>query len=150
MKATNKIIIVIGVSSLAVLPLMAGPTVTVQVGVPVPPPVVVVPAPAVTVDIGVPDAYCWDGYEYVGVVGSGYFYLGPGDIWLPLDAPRLARWHDWERGHADWRVHAIRNERYRHDAHGHEAPLRNSHPVESHDIQHDSDHGHNKDHDHGH
>jgi hypothetical protein len=146
MNATKKIIIAIGVSSLVALPLIAGPIVTVQVPVPV----VTVTAPVPAVTVAVPDTYVWDGYEYVGVVGTGYFYLGPGDIWLPLDAPRLARWHDWESGHADWRVHAIRNERYRHDARGHEAPLSDSHAVQTHDIQHDTDHSHDKDHDHDH
>ncbi|HEY3931830.1 MAG TPA: hypothetical protein VGM58_05615 [Verrucomicrobiae bacterium] len=143
MNATKKIIIAIGMSSLAALPLLAGPIVTVQVPVPA----VTVTAPVPSVTVGVPDTYAWDGYEYVGVVGSDYFYLGPGDVWLPLDAPRLARWHDWERGHADWRVHAIRNERYRNDAHGHAVPMHDSHAVQTHDIQHDTDHSYDKDHD---
>ena len=45
--------------------------------------------------------------------------LGPGNVWLPFDSVRVARFHDWERDdHADWRDHAIRNELYRRDAHG--------------------------------
>jgi hypothetical protein len=149
MKTTKIIALSIGITTLATVAAVSGPSVTIQVGVPAPPPVVVAPAPAVTVEVGVPDTYVWDGYEYVGVVGTDYFYLGPGDVWLPLDAPRMARWHDWERGHADWRFNAIRNERYRHDAHGHEAPMRDSRPMEGHDMDH-VDHGHDKDHDHDH
>jgi hypothetical protein len=65
----------------------------------------------------VPDSYAWDGYEYVGLVGDQYFYLGPGDVWLVCDPFRLDRFHGWERGHPDWRAHAIRNDRFRKDAH---------------------------------
>ena len=114
----------------------------------VPAPVVTVPAPAVTVEV--PDSYVWDGTEYVGVVGSSFFYLGPGNVWLALDAPRLARFHDWERGHADWRTHAIRNSLYRRDAKGHEVPFHDNHDVrDSHDAHevHGDDHG-RSDHDH--
>ena len=110
------------------------------VQVPAPVVTVQVPAPpAVTVEATVPDTYVWDGNEYVGVVGTQYFYLGVGDVWLPFDSVRVARFHDWERLHADWRDHAIRNDLYRHDAHGHE--------VVRHDVGHDS---HDKDHDHDH
>lgn len=114
---------------------MSAPPVVV---VPVPPPpvptvVVPVPAPpAVSVEIGVPDSYVWDGYEYVGVVGSAYFYLGPGDVWLPCNGPRIVRFHDWERGHADWRTHVIVNERFRHDAHGREMPSHDNHREHGH------------------
>ena len=42
-----------------------------------PPPVVSIEAPGVVVAtpvvaVGVPDAYVWDGYEYVGFVGGQY------------------------------------------------------------------------------
>lgn len=87
-----------------------------------PAPVVVAPAPAVEVTVGVPDDYVWDGYEYVGVVGDQYYYLGPGNVWLVADPFRLDRFHGWERGHADWRAHAIRNDRYRADRSGHVHP----------------------------
>ena len=134
MNTTKKIAVAIGLSTIAVLPLMAGPFITVQV----PAPVVTVqapPPPAVTVE-AVPDTYVWDGYEYVGVVGTQYFYLGVGNVWLPFDSVRVARFHDWERIHADWRDHAIRNENYRNDAHGHEMPLR----APGHDDHHDPGH----------
>jgi hypothetical protein len=70
----------------------------------------------------VPEAYTWDGVEYVGLVGDQYFYLGPGNVWLVAGPDRLARFHGWEGGHPDWRSHATRNDRYRKDAHGHVQP----------------------------
>jgi len=45
----------------------------------------------------VPDTYIWDGDEYVGVVGSQYYYLGPGDVWLPFDAVRVVRFNDCQK-----------------------------------------------------
>jgi hypothetical protein len=95
-----------------------------------------VPAPAVTVTV--PDSYVWDGTEYVGVVGSQYFYLGPNNVWLTLDAPRLARFHGWERDHQDWRANAIRNTRYRGDARAHDVPSHDDHAVRD---AHGDDHG---------
>ncbi|HWF18442.1 MAG TPA: hypothetical protein VG754_04210, partial [Verrucomicrobiae bacterium] len=64
-----------------------------------PPPIVVAPAPGpVVVEAPmVPDAYVWDGFEYVGFVGNQCFYLGPGNIWLVCDPFRLDRFHGWER-----------------------------------------------------
>jgi hypothetical protein len=70
----------------------------------------------------VPETYVWDGVEYVGVVGDQYFYLGPGDVWLVCEPFRMERFHGWERDHRDWREHAIRNDRFRRDARGHEQP----------------------------
>lgn len=74
------------------------------------PPVVEVAAPQVEVSVGVPDAYTWDGVEYVGVVGGQYMYLGAGGGWLVCDSVRLDRFHGWERVHPDWRRTATRNE----------------------------------------
>jgi hypothetical protein len=121
MKTRTKVVIAMGISSLATLKLMSGPSVGITVQVPVPPP------PSITVEVGVPDAYVWDGDEYVGVIGSQYYYLGPDKVWLVCDPPRLARFHDWERGHVDWREHAIRNEKFRRDAHGHDHPWHEDH-----------------------
>lgn len=142
MKTKTLKIAVIGISALAAISSMA--QVGVQINVPVP--TVTVQTPAVTVQ-AVPDSYVWDGTEYVGVIGSTYYYLGPGDVWITMDAPRLARFHDWEHGHPDWRTHAIRNEKYRRDAKGHEVPLRDEHAApathdlrDSHDT-HTADHG---------
>jgi hypothetical protein len=143
-------IAVVGISTLAATSSM-GQRVGVQINVPAP--VITVPAPAVTVQTpavtvqAVPDSYAWDGTEYVGVVGTSYFYLGAGDVWLPLDGPRLTRFNGWARDHGDWRSHMVRNEKYRHDAKGHEVPLRDDHAVPaSHDIRdsHDAhgDQGH--------
>jgi hypothetical protein len=155
MKTKRLILVVLGISTLAAVPSMAG--VGIQINVPAP--VVAVPAPVVTVQTpgvvveAVPDSYVWDGVEFVGVVGSDYFYLGPGDVWLTLDAPRLARFHDWEHGHPDWRTHAVHNDKYRHDAHGHEAPMRENRDVHDATQMHDNhdahvdDHGHDSDHD---
>ena len=83
------------------------------------PPPAVYAAPAM-----VPDSYAWDGYEYVGFVGDQYYYLGPGNVWLFCEPFRLERFHGWERGHADWRNHAIRNDRHRTDRNGHVQPRR--------------------------
>ena len=97
------------------------------------PPVVVETPPPVEVappePVYVPDGYTWDGYEYVGLVGDQYFYLGPGNVWLACEPWRLERFHGWERGHPDWRGHMTVNVRYRRDAHGHVAPR--------HDDRHD-------------
>jgi hypothetical protein len=155
----NKIALALGIGSLAALSVVAGPPVmTVQV--PAPPPVVVVapappavvvqaPAPSVTVEMAVPDVYVWDGVEFVGVVGTQYYYLGPDKLWLPFDAVRVTRFHEWEKAHADWRVNAIRNDLYRRDAHGHEFPRHDDKDRDhaSHDQGHDN---HGPDHDNGH
>lgn len=114
-----------GITGLAAA-VLAGPAINVQIGTPPPPPppVVVQPAaPAVTVAV-VPDYYVWDGEEYVGVIGDQYYYLGPNNVWLTLDAPRQTRFHEWEKSHSDWRQHEIRNTRYRRDAQGHDHPWR--------------------------
>jgi len=130
----TKIAIAIGVTTLFTLPIMARPSVIVRVGIGAPPPPAVIvqaPAPAVivqtppspvTVEVGVPDYYVWDGVEFVGVIGTDYYYLGSGNVWLICDPDRLARFHDWERGHADWRTHATVNMNFRMDANGHNHP----------------------------
>jgi len=87
-----------------------------------PPPTVVVttsPEPA-----PIPDYYVWDGYEYVGSVGDNFYYLGPGNIWITCEPFRLERFHGWERQHGGWRGHAVRNDRFRNDGHGHGQPRR--------------------------
>ena len=89
------------------------------------PVVVVAPAPVVVAPmepVMVPDYYAWDGVEYVGFVGGQYFYLGAGNVWLVCEPFRLERFHGWEREHADWQTHAVRNDRYRTDSHGHYQP----------------------------
>jgi hypothetical protein len=101
---------------------------------PPPPPVQVapIPAPGVTVTVGVPDSYVWDGYEYVGVIGNQYYYLGPGNVWMVMPKDRYVRFHTWQGNHQDWRTHAIRNDLYRRDAQGHDHPWPN-HNHDGHD-----------------
>lgn len=89
-----------------------------------PPTVYVAPPPVVEAPVMIPDDYVWDGYEYVGLVGGQYFYLGPGNFWLACEPFRLQRFHGWEGGHADWRAHAVRNERFRTDRSGQFHPVR--------------------------
>lgn len=108
------------------------------------PPVLVAPAPVVVAPappppppepVYVPDSYVWDGYEYVGVVGDQYFYLGPGNVWIVCEPFRLERFHGWERYHRDWHEHAIRNDRFRADRYGHVQPRR-AEPERRHDDHH--------------
>jgi len=103
-----------------------------------PAPVVVAPAPAVEVTVGVPDDYVWDGYEYVGVVGDQYYYLGAGNAWMVMDPVRLGRFHTWEGGHADWRTHAIHNVKYRNAYHAPAQPMHDNGPA--HDAHAPADH----------
>jgi len=92
-----------------------------------PPPVVYAPPPPVEeAPLLVPDNYVWDGYEYVGLVGDQYYYLGPGNVWLYCEPFRLERFHGWEGGHPGWRDHAIRNDSYRTDHYGHVQPRRDN------------------------
>jgi hypothetical protein len=88
----------------------------------------IIAAPAPVEPVMVPDSYVWDGVEFIGVVGGAYFYLGPGNVWLACDPVRLERFHGWERHHPDWRDHAIRNDRFRKDAHGHIQPMGHGRP----------------------
>jgi len=98
-----------------------------------PAPVVVAPPPpTVIVETPVPDYYVWDGYEYVGVVGDEYYYLGPDNVWLVCEPFRLERFHGWERGHPDWRAHATHNDRFRNNGHDHGQPGRDK-PAEKKD-----------------
>lgn len=79
---------------------------------------VVVTAPQIVVSppaagAAVPDSYVWDGSEYVGMVGDQYYYLGPGNVWMAMDPPRLHRFEGWAKQHPTWRNHATHNVRYR-------------------------------------
>ncbi len=112
MKTKRLIALAIGVTGLATLALTTGCIVE----GPLP------PGPAVVAFV--PDYYVWDGYEYVGVVGDGYYYLGPGNVWIVCDPVRVQRFNVWVGAHPDWRAHATINERYRVDASGHSRPLR--------------------------
>lgn len=95
-----------------------------------PQPVYIAPQPVVVAEpVMVPESYVMVDGEYMGVVGDQYFYLGGGGVWLVCDSVRLERFHGWERDHRDWREHAIRNDRFRRDAHGHEQPIRDDRHV---------------------
>ena len=114
MKKTKlKLALLIGITSIAALPMMASPGVSVNVQ-----------APGVSVTYGaVPETYVYDGSEYVGCVGNQYYYLNSHKCWVPMDRTRLARFQSYQKAHADWRTHATRNMNYRHDANGHAVPL---------------------------
>ena len=75
--------------------------------------VVAAPAPVATVAY-YPEYYTWDGFEYVGVIGGNYFYLGAGNVWISCEPWRAHRFHEWEHYHQDWHRRAIHNEHYRH------------------------------------
>ena len=67
-----------------------------------------VSAPAVEV---VPPTYVWDGYEYVGEVNGGFYYFGPGGVWIGADPIVLGRWHGYVDVHPDWRARVVFNDR---------------------------------------
>ncbi|MDE3068107.1 MAG: hypothetical protein KGJ60_11225 [Verrucomicrobiota bacterium] len=116
----------LGICSLAAMTLVSGCVVGGYGGV-----AVEAPPPAVMVEV-YPDYYFWDGYEYVGLVGGRYYYLGPRHVWIACEPFRVERFHRWERFHPDWRYHAIPNEHYRHGGRGH-------------GRDHDRGHGHHHD-----
>jgi hypothetical protein len=95
------------------------------------PPVYVAPPAVVEEPFMVPDDYVMVDGEYMGLVGGQYFYLGAGGVWLVCDQARLERFHGWERGHPDWRAHAIRNDRFRKDARGQAAPRHDDRHVDA-------------------
>jgi len=94
-------------------------------------PVIYAPAPAVVVEeptVLVPESYVIVDGEYVGLVGDQYYYLGANSCWFVCDSVRIGRFHEWERGHPDWRGHAVMNDRFRNDARGHFQPQHRSGP----------------------
>jgi len=135
MRNNKSIALVTGLAGLAAAALMSGCVVRPYGGV-----AVEAPAPVVTVGV-YPDYYVWDGYEYVGIVGGQYYYLGPGHVWLRCEPWRLGRFHGWERYHADWRAHAIPNEHYRGNAQGRGHPSHEDH-GQDHGPGHDYDDQH--------
>lgn len=124
----TKLLLVAALIGAASLSAHAGVRFGFSIGLPLPvvvttPVVVTVPVTPASPVVEVPDSYVWDGVENVGVVGGAYFYLGPGDVWLACDPVRLERFRGWERYNPDWRDHAIRNDHFRKDAHGHVQPM---------------------------
>jgi hypothetical protein len=125
MKNIRTTALALGISSAVALVMVSGcvvePDGRVRAGI-------VVAAPPLVVDADViPDDYVWDGYEYVGVVGGQYYYLGPGNVWLVCEPWRLDRFHAWVGIHPDWHGHAVRNDHYRYDRHGHYRPWHDNH-----------------------
>jgi hypothetical protein len=97
-------------------------------------PQIVVSSPAATITAA-PDSYVWDGSEYVGVVGTQYYYLGPGNVWMVMDPPRLHRFQGWEKGHPTWRTHATHNVRYRNMDHAvRPQPMHSGPPSKPNDV----------------
>jgi hypothetical protein len=131
MKTNIKYIIPLAAVGIATaMACIAGPSIIITAPAPTvvvsaPAPVVVAPAPVM-----VPDTYVWDGYEYVGVVGDQYYYLGPGNAWIVMDPTRLHRFQGWSGKHSDWRTHATHNVLYRHgDRPNAPQPMHNSPPA---------------------
>lgn len=60
----------------------------------------------------VPDQYVWDGKEKVGFVNNKTYYLGPGDVWMPMTDDRTKHFDDWLRMNPDWQSHAVKNVQY--------------------------------------
>lgn len=56
-----------------------------------------------------PDYYFWDDYEYIGWVGSRYYYWGPANSWIICDPVRVQRIVVWQQAHPDWRQQATPN-----------------------------------------
>jgi hypothetical protein len=87
------------------------------------------PSVAVATPPMAPTTYVYDGTEYVGMVGSQYYYLAPGNVWLPVDTMRLHRFQTWQTGHPNWRTHATRNLRYKNMGHVKPQPMSHRVPV---------------------
>jgi hypothetical protein len=113
------------------------PTVVVAAPAPVVYAAPVVEAPVVVEEpVLVPETYVAVDGVFFGFVGEDCVYLGPGGVWMACEPWRLDHFHDWERGHRDWREHmAIHNDRFRRDVHGHSVDReghvtdRSGHPV---------------------
>jgi hypothetical protein len=60
----------------------------------------------------VPQTYVWDGFEFVGRVGSKYYYLGPHKTWVLMDAARRQRYQQWQRANPNWQQRQIRNTQF--------------------------------------
>ncbi|HEX3628621.1 MAG TPA: hypothetical protein VH280_24695 [Verrucomicrobiae bacterium] len=76
----------------------------------------------------VPDFYVWDGNQFVGVVGNQYVFLGPGNVWMPMDPTRMRHFNSWATSHPNWRRQATRNTRYRRGGPARSQPMRGSRP----------------------
>lgn len=70
-------------------------------------------APGQVSSMQVPPSYVWDGRQFVGAVGNQFYYLGPGNVWIPMDRTRMNNFRAWERANPHWRSWATPNVRYR-------------------------------------
>jgi PXPV repeat (3 copies) len=68
---------------------------------------------ATVVSMQVPASYVWDGRQFVGPVGNQFYYLGPGNVWIPMDRSRMNNFRAWETANPHWRSWATPNVRYR-------------------------------------
>ena len=71
------------------------------------------PASGQVASMQVPSSYVWDGRQFVGAVGNQFYYLGPGNVWVPMDRARMNNFRAWERANPHWRSWATPNVRYR-------------------------------------
>lgn len=68
--------------------------------------------PGIQTQNTVPDKYFWDGKENVGFVNSKPYYLGPGNVWMPMSDDQTKHLDDWLRMNPDWQSHAVKNVQY--------------------------------------
>src|ERR1700739_1574564 len=50
-----------------------------------------------------PASVVWDGSDYVGQVNGTYYYLGPNNTWMPLDAARQHQLEQWQQINPYWK-----------------------------------------------
>ncbi len=95
MKTTLKLVPALVISGLAALAITSGCTDK------EPPP----PPPNVAVVGFLPDYCFWDGYEYIGWVGTDYYYWSPRHVWVISDPVRVQRANVWMKAHPEWASH---------------------------------------------
>lgn len=49
-----------------------------------------------------PSNAVWDGSDYVGQVNGQYYYLGPNNTWMPMDAAHQQRFEEWQQSYPNW------------------------------------------------
>lgn len=70
------------------------------------------PVMAAAPQAAVPDKYVWDGQQNVGFVNGKAYYLGPGNVWMPMSTDQQRHFDDWLRMNPDWQSHAVKNIKY--------------------------------------
>ena len=123
MKTKSKIAIIMGITSIAALPIMASPIVATETPM-VPAATVPAATPAAGLEAGaVPSSYVYDGSTYVGLVGNQYYCLNVHKCWVPMNQTETTRFVAWQRSHPDWQAHTTKNLNFRKDADGKIIPL---------------------------